>query len=47
MCIYHPMMQNLNLFFYKLNYLVKNLFTFRPEDDILNHKSYLTSLLTY
>lgn len=28
--IFHPMISDLNLSFYKLSYLVKNLFTFRP-----------------
>lgn len=30
MYIFHPIISDVNLFFYKWSYLVKNLFTFRP-----------------
>ena len=47
MCIFYSVMQELNLF-YKLSYLVTNLFTLSAvgEDNILSHESYLASLLT-
>ena len=47
MCLFYSIMQEINLF-YKLSYLVKNLFTLSAvgEDNILNHESYLASLLT-